>query len=139
MVAPVRAWARAAALLMVAAAAVVALLSPVLSGGLAHRSAGPGLSATRTAAVATAARGSLGQTPERAARSAVLTRDIAQLSAPGSAPGGQHLTAALACAGLLLALAGRLVPARSRARTTSRTDRETQRNRGPPRAAARPA
>ena len=88
--APERARTRVAALLLVAAAVVLALLSPLLSAGLAHRSPGPaGLSATaRTPPHATAARGSLRQAPERAARVAVQARHVAQLSHTGSGPVG---------------------------------------------------
>ena len=137
--APERARTRIAALLLVAVAVVVALLSPLLSGGLAHRSPGStGLSATtRVSTTATAARGSLGQAPERVARAAVQARQVTHLSRTGSAPGGQHLTTALAGAGLLFALAGWRLPPRARPRTPSGTDRATQRSRGPPRAAAR--
>jgi hypothetical protein len=130
---------RAAALLLAAAAVVVALLSPLLSVGLAHRSPGAiGVSVTtRTTSLATAARGSLGQAPERVARAAVQARHIANVSRAGSAPAGPHLTAALVGAGLLFALAGLQLPPRARPRTPSGTDRASQRNRGPPRAAAR--
>ena len=136
---PERSRTRIAALLLVAAAVVVALLSPLLSAGLAHRSPGlSGLSATtRTTTLATAARGSLGQAPERVARAAVQARHVAPLSHTGSGPAGPHLTAALAGVGLLFAFTGRRQPSRARARTPSGTDRATQRNRGPPRAAAR--
>jgi hypothetical protein len=136
-VAPVRARTRVAALLLVAAAVVVALLSPLLSAGRTHRSPGlTGVSATtRATTLVTAARGSLGQAPERVARAAVQARHVAQLAQTGSGPAGPHLTAALACAGLLFALAGRLLPPRARQRTPSGTDRRTRRNRGPPRAA----
>jgi hypothetical protein len=138
-VAPEHARTRVAALLLVAPAVVLALLSPPLSAGLAHRSlAATGQTATtRTTTVVTAARGSLGQTPERLARAAVQARHVAQLSHTAIAPAGQHLTAALAAAGLLFALARRRLPSRAPARTPSGTDRATQRNRGPPRAAAR--
>jgi hypothetical protein len=138
-VAPERARTRVAALLLVAGVVVVALLSPLLSSGVARRSPGPAsLSATsRTTPHATAARGVLGQTPEQAARVAVQARHIAQLSHTGSGPVGQDLIAALAGVGLLFALAGRRQPSPSRARTPSGTDRATQRNRSPPRAAAR--
>ena len=133
-----RARTRVAAMLLVAAAVVLALLSPLLSAGLAHRSpASTGVSATTRTTVATAARGSLGHAPERVAGAAVLARHIAQPAQTGSAPGGLHLTAALAGVGLLFAFAGRRLPSPARARTPSGTDRATQRNRGPPRAAAR--
>jgi hypothetical protein len=138
-VAPEHARTRVAALLLVAPAVVLALLSPPLSAGLAHRSpvATGQTATTRTTTLATPARGSLGQTPERVARAAVQARHVAQLSHTGTAPAGQHLTAALAAAGLLFALARRRLPSRAPARTPSGTDRATQRNRGPPRAAAR--
>ena len=137
--APERARTRVATLLLVAAAVVVAILSPLLSVGLAHRSpVATGLNATtRTTTLATAARGSLRQTPERVARAAVQAGHVAQFAHNGSGPVGQHLTAALAGAGLLFALAGRRLRPRARLRTPSGIDRATQRNRGPPRAAAR--
>jgi hypothetical protein len=138
-VAAERARNRVAALLLVAAAVVVALLGPLLSAGLAHRAPGvSGVSATtRTTAAATAARGSVEQAPERVAGAAVPAGHVAQLAQTGSAPGGLHLTAALAGFGLLFAFSGRRLPARVPARTPGGTDRSTQRNRGPPRAAAR--
>jgi hypothetical protein len=138
VVAPELARTRVGALLLVAAAVLGTLLSPLLSAGTAHQtSVATGLSATTRTTLATAARGSLGQTPERVARAAVQARAVAQLSQTAGAPVGQHLTAALAGVGLLLALAGRRLPPRARPRTPSGTERATQRNRGPPRAAAR--
>jgi hypothetical protein len=139
MVAPERARTRVAALLLVAAAVVLALLSPLLSAGLAHRSPGATVlsAATRTTTLATAARGSLGQAPERVARAAVQARPVAQLSHTSGGTAGPHLTAAVVAVGFFLAVAGRRQPSPARARTPSGTDRATQRNRGPPRAAAR--
>ena len=134
-----RSRSRMAALLLVAAAVVLAPLSPLLSAGLAPRPPGPAApSATsRTATLVTAARGAFGHTPERVASAAAQARHIAQLAHTGSGPSGQHLTAVLACAGLLVALAGRGLRLLTRVRTPSGTDRATRRDRGPPRAAAR--
>ncbi len=139
MVAAERARTRVAGLLLTAAAVALALMSPLLSAGSAHRSpTASGLSATlRTIPLATAVRGSVGQAPDRVARAAALSRHVAPLAHTGQAPGGQHLTVALVGLGLLLAFAGRPLPAPAPARTPTGTDRATQRNRGPPRAAAR--
>jgi hypothetical protein len=131
---------RVAALLLVGAALVVAILSTLLSAGVGHRSASSaGIfgTVTRTAAVTTAARGSHGQTVERGPTAAAQHSRLAQLSQTGASAAGQHLTAALAGAALLFALAGRRLSSRARPRTPSDTERATQRNRGPPRAAVR--